>query len=170
MNKYKKIHNDINAIWNGIKSGEYKVKKDVFDRLLVINEDINNQKEKNALLFELSQSVIRIYELMSVVIFDDLTTLRMILNYGVEKDVYFIFNKEAVKIWATKLDWFFSLYNKSQIIDENNDYILLKDSLSSNLCFTANIVLDMNKEIILEKYPNEPTALEFYKSIVLSNR
>jgi len=165
MNNYKRIDKDINDIWNGIRDGEYKIKKDVYDRLLVINEDINNQKEKDKVLFKLSQSVIRLYELMSIAIFDDLSTLRMILNYDIKKDVYFIFHKEAVKMLATQLDWFFSLYNKAQIIDENKDYILLKDNLSSNLCFTANIVLDNNKEILLEKYPGEPTALEFHKSL-----
>ena len=166
MSNYKKIDTEINDIWNGIRSGEYKFKKDVLERLLVINEDLNNQDEKDIYLFNLSQSIIRLYELMSVTVFDDLATLRMVLNYGIEKDTYFIFNKESVKMLATQLDWFFPLYNKAKIIDESKEYILLKDSLSSNLCFTANIILDNKKEILLEKYPGEPTALEFYTSIV----
>ncbi len=180
-NEYKIIQDDIKEIWTGIKSGKYKYKRDVYERLFIINKNINTidnrlkenylQKKVNSiffkdkLLFNLSQSTLLLYELMSAAIFDDLITLKMILNYGVDKDVYFIFNKEAVKVWATKLDWFFVLYNKAEIVEESDTYILLKDTLSSNLCFTANIVLDTNKEMLLNKYENEPTALNFYKEI-----
>jgi len=165
--KYRKIHNQLTEIWNGIKSGKYKTKKEVLNELLEINIEINSLKNNfnSDILFDLSQGVIRLYELMSVAVFENLSSLAMILNYGIKKDAYFIFNKEAVKIWATKLDWFFPLYNQAEIIKESKDYVLLKSSLSSNLCFCANIVLDEDKNLLLEKYHGEPSAMNFYKDL-----
>jgi hypothetical protein len=165
MISYKSINDDIKTVWLDIKESKYKYKKEVYNKLIQINEDINTLNKDKDILFDLSQSVLRLYELMSTAIFEDLSSLSMILNYGIKDEVYFIFNKEAVKIWATKLDWFFSLYNKAEIIYENNEYILLRDTLSSNLCFTANIVLDKDKNILLEKYVGEPTAITFYEEI-----
>jgi hypothetical protein len=166
MVSYKSINDDIKTVWLDILESKYKYKKEVYNKLIQINKDINTLDKDKEILFDLSQGVLRLHEIMATAIFEDLSTLSMILNYGIKDEVYFIFNKEAVRIWATKLDWFFSLYNKAEIVYENSEYILLKDTLSSNLCFTANIVLNKDKEILLEKYVGEPTAIIFYEELM----
>lgn len=166
------IKDEISIVWDNLRNKKYTSKDEVYLRLSQINSNLTALLEKENIyegyyrsFFELSQLILDLHELMRASPGEDFTMISVLLSYGTKEDVYFIFNKEAVKAWATHLDWFFMAYNRCEIIYEDTDYTLIKSTLASNLGFTANIILDKDMQLLGEKYNKEKTALEFFGKV-----
>jgi len=169
MINYRHVRDDTKAIWTEIEKGML-TKSEVRIKIFKINEEIQKEKVTSVnsiLLYEFSQSLLRLYSFLDLTmdLDEDLKVSTIMLKNKGKEPVYYIFNKEAVRIFATKLNWFFPLYNKLEIIEESKTYILLKEEKISVLSLTANLILNKNKEPIYEKYFEEQSAREYYNSL-----
>ena len=117
--------------------------------------------------YNISQEIINIYTFLnlSLGLDDDLKVSSIILRNQLKKPVYYILNKEAIRVYATNLSWFFTTYNETEIIVENKEYVLIKEEKMTSLAFTANMILNEDKKAIYEKYHEEHTARNFYIDI-----
>jgi len=167
----KKINNDILDLWDKLRKSEIS-RINIYKKIELINEDIKNIRQtpmniKN--LYDFSQNLLDLYNLLTLSenLDNDLKITGIILRNQLKKPVYYIINKEAIKMFATNIPWFFQTYNKAKLIKESSSYVLLKEEKISSLAFTANIILNENKKAIYEKYHKEESAREFYKNLSL---
>ena len=165
----KRIQNKISEIWNKLRKNEISRLK-IFEELEEINQEIKTHPHQSLnapQLYKLSQSVIDLYEITSISegMDEELKVTGIILRNQLKKPVYYILNKEAIRIYAINLNWFFSTYNKTEKITENKDYVLVKEERMTSLAFTANIILNEDHKPIHEKYEDEESARNFYRLI-----
>ena len=166
----RRLFNKTNKVWDDIKNGKIQSVKKVEELVKSFKDELNSfshkhQYQKNNMLFELSQSISDLQDLVLMTPTDDLRPVRVILNNKFKSSVYYIFHRSAIKLFATQIPWFFPYYTKCDIIKENKEYVLIKEDKISNLVLVANIVMDENKDLLFEKYPDEESALTFYKGI-----
>ena len=162
VNEALNLINKVESIWKNIKNREI-TKEEVITKLSDINRQITPMEKKinYDILFELSQMIIRTYEIINVIPNDKgfvFTSLAM----KHQDEVYYVFYQSQLKEFLS-LPWFFPLFQKTQKIAENDDFVLVKDKNISNLIVLSSMVLDEKKNIIFCR--DEQVALQFFESI-----